>query len=288
MKRNISLLGKLMAVTTLLSGLMWSCIKDKSDDCYTSYQLVVKTVEADSVGKGDIGEVILFVFDKEQKYLGSLKTNIDEITELPYPSNDQLYIIAWGNTAGGNQSLFNPTSGNPPEGVTLELKKNGSYTISPNDLFQGAKAIDQNTSTPRPDILYIKRKVANVTIIAKGLQAHQNTTDQNFTYVVRGTNDALDLNGRLTGEETNVQPTATFNTMGEFNAPAFSVFPSNHLAIDIYKGDQLVYSVDKDDAGNPFAVPEGKKLTIIIDFSGNVNVTITLTDWEEKDVVNET
>lgn len=275
----------LTAGILLLTGLLWGCIKDNRDNCYTSYQLIVKTTESDSVGDGDINNVVLFIFDKEQKFIGSMATGIDQVTTLPYPSNDELYIVAWGNINSGHQSLSAPVPGVLPGDISLKLTmKDETHFNSPDDLFQGARSVQRNTKNSGPDILLIKRKIANVTVVARGLQAYLNTTDEDFTYIVRGTGGTLDLNGVLLGEEVYLNPDATFNPSQEFVTPPFHVLPSQHLVVDLYKADQLILSVDQDAGGNPLVAPEGKKLTITIDFSGNIHITISIDDWEQTEV----
>lgn len=269
----------------LMTGLVWSCIRDDRDDCITSYQLIVKPIASDSVRNGDISEVVLFIFDKEQKFIGSMKTGINQVTELSYPSYDELYVVAWGNITGRNQTLSPPETGKLPGQINLNLAmKDASYALPPGDLFQGAKPVNQKAASSQPDVLLIKRKVANVTVTAKGLQDYLGTTDVDFTYVIRGSSGSTDLNGVLSGNEVRLQPDAAFNVNRDFTTPAFRVFPSTHLAVDLYKGNQLVYSTDKDDAGNPFVAPEGKKLAILIDFRGNIRVTISVSNWDDTDI----
>lgn len=285
MKRYIPFSGYLAVGILLLAGLMSGCIKDDRDHCCKSYRLVVKAVESDSVSDGDIGEVVLFIFDGQQRYKGSMKTQIGQVTELSCPSNDELYLVAWGNINGQSQSLSEPVPGNLPGDSHLKLvMKDADYSFSPDDLFQGIKEVSQSMKTSTPDILWIKRKVASVTVIAKGMQQYLNTTDEDFSFVVRGTSNAIDLGGNLAQEETVLKPDAAFDADKVFKTLPFRVFPSNHISVDIYKADQLIRSVNQDDAGNFFVVPEGKKLTIVVDFSGNVHVTITIDDWKETEV----
>lgn len=285
MKRYMPFSGYLTATILLLTGLLWGCIKDSRSDCYNSYQLVVRTIESDSVRGGDLGEVVLFIFDQQQKFIGSMKTAINQVTALSYPSNDELYVIAWANIDGGNELLSDPIPGQIPGDIQLKLTmKDDRYAFSPDDLFQGAKAIDQKVRNTQPDVLWVKRKIANVTVVGRGLQGYLNTTDEDFTYVIRGSAGTLDLNGNLVGNEIHLQPDAIFNQNQEFRTSAFHVFPTAHLAVDVYKADQLVYTLDRDVAGNPIVAPEGKKLTIIIDFSDNIVVKISINDWVQTDV----
>ena len=290
MKRYIPFAGYFAVVILLLTSLVSGCIKDNRDDCNTSssYRLIVKTVESDSVKDSDIGSVVLFVFDQEQGYLGNVNTEINQIMELSYPAYNELYVIAWGNINGPNQSVSNPKTNQPPQEIYLKLRmQNNTFAFSPNDLFDGAKFITLQPQGSTPEILFINRKISRVTVIAQGLQKYLNTVDEDFMYVIRGTNNTLDLNGAPVGEEANLLPNATFDRDKEFITSPFNVFPSEHIIVDIYKGGQLVYTVDQDNAGNPFVAPAGKKLSIIINFSGNIQVSVSISDWSHTDVTDE-
>lgn len=285
MKRYMPFSGCLAVVVLLFTGLT-GCIRDDRDHCCTSYKLVVKTVESDSVAEGDIGEVVLFIFDAQQKFRGSMKTQVGQVTELSCPSTDGLYVVAWGNINGQSQSLSVLNPGDSPEDSRLKLNmKDNDNELSPDDLFQGIKMISLNAENSSPDVLWIKRKVAMVTVATKGVQQYANTTDEDFSYVIRGTSSAIDLGGNLASDEARLNPAAAFDGNQVFITPSFRVFPAGHISVDIYKAGQLIYSVDQDDAGNPFAVFEGKKLTIFIDLSGNIHhVTISISDWQQTDV----
>lgn len=289
MKRYIPFSGYFTTVILLLASLVSGCIKDNRDDCETSsYRLIVKTIESDSVNDSDIGDVVLFVFDKEQKFIGIVDTRINQVTELPYSSYNELYVIAWGNINGPNQSLSDPIANQHPEEIDLTLKmKNNPYSFSPNDLFQGAKPITLQSLGNAPEVLLINRIISGVSIIAQGLQQYLNTLDEDFTYVIRGTNKTVNLDGSQIESEAYLQPIAAFDNNQEFRTFPFNVFPSDHIIVDIYKADQLVYTVDQDNAGNPFVAPAGKKLSIIINFSGNIQVSVSINDWSQTTVTDE-
>lgn len=298
-RNNIILKKWLPGIAFILSGVVTGCIKEDLAECPKSYQLVVRTDEGDNVSQDGIKEVILFIFDENQRYINSISTSVDKVVELNYPSHNNLTVVGWANTVGTNQTQPSLTPGMPLEGqqITLvnlaiaRLIQDDNYTLSPNDLFHGIKQVDlKNGSNTTPDVLYIKRKVSAVSIIARHLQEYMNTQDQDFSYRLRKSKNALDFTGLLTGTEVSYLPQATFNTKNEFETPVFLILPSEmskSIEVDIYKGTQLVHTITSTPAGEPIQAVEGKFLQIIVDFSGGINIEINLSDWENKDVSGE-
>lgn len=283
----------------LLMFLFAGCIKDDLSDCPVTYRLVVQTDPNDDVQlrTGTImdNKVILFIFDENNRLLDYRRTSPGQVMELTYSGHRRLNAVAWANL-DGQMDLSALSSQTPLENAKVQLAErvqlsDGKYAYSPNDLFQGKKELNLTIDTQnRPDVLIIGRKVAAIRITTRHLKEFVGTTDYDFTYRVRGSKNTFDFNGNLLGDDRNYLPVSSFNPANEFVAPAFLVFPNQtdkKIAVDIYKGDNLIYTMDTDGNGLPIRAERGKLLDLIIDFSAGTNVTISIKDWDDKEIDQE-
>lgn len=271
------------------------CIKDDLNDCPKTYRLVVQTDPNDDVSLRATPKVVLFIFDENNRLLDYRNTSPGVVMELSYEGHSRLNAVAWANIDDHvNVSTLNTQM--PLENATVKLidrtdLSEGNYALSPSDLFHGKKELDLNLNTQEhPDVLIIGRKVAAIQIIAKKLKEYVGTIDNDFTYKVKSSKNTFDFNGKLMGDDRNYLPECSFSDKDELIAPAFLVFPSQtgqNISVDIYKGTNLIYTIDKDDNGLPLKTEEGKILELIVDFSTEASVDITIKDWDAAEINQE-
>lgn len=283
----------------LLMFLFAGCIKDDLSDCPVTYRLVIQTDPNDDVQLRSTtpmtNKIVLFIFDENNRLLDYRRTSPGEIMELTYSGHRLLNAVAWANLDGQMDlsalAPQTPLSSAKVQLLDTEPLSDGKYALSPNDLFHGKKELNLASDTrSQPDILIIQRKIAAIRITAKRLKEYVGTTGNDFSYRVRSSKNTFDFNGNLTGDDRNYLPMSSFNPSNEFVAPAFLVFPSQadkSISVDIYKGGQLIYTADKDGNGLPIQTERGKLLDLLIDFSGGVNTSFSIKDWDNKEINQE-
>lgn len=280
----------------LLMFIFTGCIKDDLNDCPKTYRLVVLTDPSDDMLLRATPKVVLFIFDENNHLIDYRNTSPGIVMELNYPGHSKLNAVAWANI--DNQINISTMDNQMPlEKAKIQLAdradnlSGGIYALSPNDLFYGKKELDMKMNTlAQPDILIINRKVAAIRIVAKHLKEYIGTTDSDFTYRVKGSKNTFDFNGNLTGDNRNYLPECSFNEKNELIAPAFLVYPSQtgqSVSVGIYKGANLIHTIDMDDKGIPLKTEAGKLLELVVDFSSEANVGIVIKDWDALEVDQE-
>lgn len=283
----------------LLMFLFAGCIKDDLSDCPVTYRLVIQTDPNDNLQLRSTtnmtNKLVLFIFDENNNLLDYRRTSPGEVMELTYTGHHLLNAVAWANL-DGQMNISSLTPQTPLSSAKVQLLdskelSDGKYALSPNDLFFGKKELTLTSDTQnQPDILIIQRKIAAMRITAKRLKEYVGTTDSDFTYRVRGSRNTFDFNGNLTGDDRNYLPLSSFNPNNEFVASSFLVFPSQaskNISVDIFKGNHLIYTTDKDNNGVPIRTERGKLLDLLIDFSAGVNTSFIIKDWDNKEINQE-
>ena len=120
---------------------------------------------------------------------------------------------------------------------------------------------------------------SGVTITAINLKEWNGDKDGNYTYVVRSSMNTYNPDGQLVGDNVNYSPRASFYGNGDFSAPIFYTFPTEHFIVDIYYNGELIYTADKNSNGNPLVPEVGRTLNIIIDFRAEISIKSVITPW---------
>lgn len=295
----------------LASAVLTGCIKEKgSDYCPTAaHYLIVRSFDADNkeiTGTGAVREVVLYVFDNKGAYTGKIIASENERVPLNYPEGSQLTIVGWGNSQSGKQVMPQLAPGTPIDQAVVTLVENSSqpivapigskaspeissYSASPDDLFWGMSPIALNSIEGQTEVgheLDIKRKVASMSVVIKGLQEWAGTSDTDFSIVINGTRKSIDFKGNKVGDPTLYLQQLLKNENGQFVTGIFNTFPSadTQITIDIYKGNEKIYTVTTDGDNKPFVLDEGRLLNVFIDFTRNVGVSVTVTEWGKVDI----
>lgn len=271
------------------AALLCSC--DMNDDHSESrhYQLTVKAIDPDYEGIANnvalyffngnrqLEKIVPCALDKESDIIGDFK----EYTVIGLGSSMQLPTIALGTTIDQAQIVLSETP-----------LTNNIAADSLGDIFHGRIDLKADCSDVN-EIVWIRRKVAALTIITRNIQSELNTTDEDFSYAVKHTSGTLDFEGKLKGDKVSYHPKSNINPINKnLVAPMFYTFPlqdEDEFSIDIYKGKNLIntYSTDKDE--KQMLLKEGKHTVVLIDFKGTtgdgfLDVTCTLKDWKDDNI----
>lgn len=298
----------LLSGTTLLASC--DCDDENDRDMTKHYMVTVKSVESDFDTVKD--NVSLYVFDNASKFTKLAQTTLDKATDLalehgksytvvavPHSADMQLPSFAYGTLLQDAQIVL----------ATSVFADNNNVATSPGDLFHGTISLVDNdldcggtsgkteweaiNPITEGRVLWTKRKVAALSIIARNIQTALSTTDTDFSYVVRQTSGAMDLSGALKGAKVVYHPASHFSTTNkDLIAPMFYTYasqPEDGFTLDIYKGNLLIRSYTTDIDENPYLLKEGKHTIVLIDFSGTdsgiqMNVTLSVEDWSDGSI----
>lgn len=272
-----------------------SCVNDDNDDCpKKSDILTVKAIDSDSENVKD--NVGVYLFDENLKLEKVINSKLETDIEIERAPTKKYTVVGFAHTA--DSPLPTIPLGTPIDQAQLVLQQASFASIpvatSPTDLFHGTLELS-GTPTSDKKVVWVKRKVAALTIITRNLQAALQTTDTDFSYVVTETYNALDFTGTLKGDKVSYHPASHFSTTNkDFIAPMFYTYASDApdgFCINIYKGTTLLrtYCADAEEA--PLLLQEGKHTVAWINYaadSGNNDgvfaVTLNVLDWGDANI----
>ena len=289
-------------VAVLLTVMLSSCLKEDLSVCPRPFQITVKVVDADGNGiteSGDVEQVIMFVFDEEEKIFKSFYLSASEVKQrkalqivMDYPGHSLLKFVAWGNL-DENVDYSNISDVKELKDLYVRLRSADSeqtdqrMAYSPSDLFYGTISVPVEyggTTSGTSHVLEITRKTAGVTITSLNLKQWNGNGEGSYSYSVRESLDTYDMNGNLTGTRSFYSPPATFNKNGNFVAPIFYIFPAafgKSIVVDILYNGEVIFTADRDSMGKPFNAEVGRTLNILIDFKATLSINVNVTPWNQ-------
>lgn len=310
--RYFAIVGSLLLSSATLLA---SCDRDDDHDrdMTKHYLLTVKAVESDFAAVKD--NVSIYVFDDASKLTQLTQTTLDKATDLVLEHGKSYTVVAVPHSADMPLPTFPVGTLRQDAQIVLATSvfadKNNVAT-SPGDMFHGVITLEDNdpvcggtTSKAEREIvnptnesqtLWVRRKVAALTIIARNIQAALGTTDTDFSYVVHQTSGAIDMDGKLRGSKVLYHPASHFTTTNkDLVAPMFYTYASqteDGFTLDIYKGNSLVRSYTTDGDENPYLLKEGKHTVVLIDFGSassgaQMNVSFSVKDWTDGGINQE-
>lgn len=277
------------------------CIREAGSECpVTAHLLIVSSYDADNkeiTGSGAVREVALYVFDAKDAYVETISCKENERVRLPYAVGSRITVVGWGNSRSDLQKMPALTVGTSLEKALVMLlpaptRAAESRSLSPDDLFFGTAALTLADDPQHPQILHslpVKRKTSSMSIVVKGIRSWLGVSDNDFSFSVRGTFAALDFNGKPAGDPTSYDPAVTPDKDGSFVTGIFKTFPSGDspVSVDIYHGAERVYTVSIGQDGKALTLPEGRLVNVLVDFTGNARVSISVTEWGKADINQE-
>lgn len=286
---------QMLFISLVTAFVITGCTKEDLSMCAPgSYKLIVNAFDADGgeLTIETVKEVSLYVFDQNKQFLGvHTDAKPGQFVELNYPDHELLTVVAWGNGMQGHQAMPTLTVGDKMEKafVSLLQSRAAQATIqSPDDLFYGSVTLTKENLTMENQ-LPIHRKTSGVAITARKLRQYANAADDNFTYVLRQTGDKLNFEGKEAGEFSCYNPKASFTeNKDEFVAPIFNILTTtSDIEVDIFHGDIRVATILKSPDGKPLRVEAGRVLNILIDLSGDISVSVSITPWGVQQIWKE-
>lgn len=274
--------------------LLFSCDRDYDKNDSKHYLLTVKAIDPDSENVKD--NVSLYFFNQDRKLTQVATGSLDQQADVEAPYNKKYTVIAIAHSA--EMQLPSIALGTTMADAQIILNEssfaNKTVADSPGDIFYGSIDLEDGCGSVK-EVIWVRRKVAALTIITRNIQDQLNTTDQDFSYLVRQTYGTLDFEGKFKGNKVNYHPKSYISTTNkDLVASKFYTYPSqadDGFSIDIYKGETLIntYSTDKDESS--LLLKEGKHTVVIIDYKDNggqgfLDVTLKLQDWSD-DNINE-
>lgn len=268
---------------------------DDLSDCEDNYAFTIRAYDYQGVqlGRDDVKDVTLFVFDGDSRFLSKKETNINESVSLSTSPGGVLNVVAWGNLREGNQTYTDPQPGDHIDDCFVELKaltRATLYAMSPGDLFRGMITLSREQQAGNVE-LPIYREVGSMTVTVRGLLDPGSTNLDDYRIEVRETYSKVDFRGNPGGARVAYKPAGSFianNGNQDYYVPIFNMLPEpSGVAIDIYHGDTLLHTVTQDSTGNIIAVNKGRLTNVLIDFSVSLSVQVAITDWGSEHLWKE-
>lgn len=175
------------------------------------------------------------------------------------------------------------------ENARLKLKRHTEGNHLPvTDMFYCRKELN-NTATrsiqEESITLVMKRIAAGLSIHTLHLEEQYPRQEENYTLLIRGTGTEMDFTGKVTGENAEYKPLSITDEQGNVHVPPFRIFPTGEgkgIEIDIYRGQDKVCTVERDNEGKPLYVMAGKQTDIEIDFKNTqIKATVKVLPWGE-------
>lgn len=234
----------------------------------------------------EVGDVTLYVFDGGQQFVERIETELGTVVEVRPPADGQINIVAWGNLGGGNQTISVLSPGDDKNTALVRLLEDTRAAAAPHhpcdDLFFGEVFVSDVRQQDNV-LIPMHRKAGSMTVTVRKLKEYTGFADDNFSVVVHETFNSIDFDGNATGSMASYRSACSFATDGVLNVPIFNLIPGTGLSIDLYHGQDLVYTASVS-GGVPIDVVAGKLTNVLIDFTGSVSVSVSVTSWGQHQV----
>lgn len=313
MKHITCIKQSLLLVAAVLAAMLTGCIKDDLAEC-SKLTLKVEGLNGtdimDITSLGLVEDATLYIFDENRKLLETRNLSKDfilakEVIKLDnYPDNTKLHIVAWGNLKGGNQSVTDPKQ---LDDLKVQLKSSeDGFAQSPDCLYFGTKEVTSLGSgiVGGDGQVVIRLKTGTYTIKTLGLnnalKSYGLKSAADFDFYINRTLDTHDNSGALTGDSVAYHPEGTYDTAQEWLTTGVidkamfggkqNSFAGEDLGISITSKDGRVNkTVYVDDNGDPFEIPEGGRLDVLLLFGedGTISAKMRITPWGvvEEDII---
>jgi hypothetical protein len=240
------------------------------------------------VTPGVVSDVVLYVFDGAERFVERIETELGVSVSIAVPEDGRFNIVAWGNLGGGRQSVSTllPGDNMSAAAVTLLPDTRAATPHFPcDDLFHGAISVTDLRQTENI-LIPMHRKAGSMTLTVRKLKEYSGFLGDDFWVLVRETYHSIAFDGTYTGDKASYRPEGAFAADGALYVPPFNMLPGAGLAIDIYHGPDLIHTASVS-GGSPIDVTAGKSTHVLIDFTGNISVSVATTDWGQQYVWKE-
>lgn len=309
---------KLYYLLLLLSILSLSSC-DLRDDfmelCYKPYIVIVsmdynddRQVDFSEYREDDvslmrnISDVIIYVFDNNNRYLGCHFTKANKLTELPYPAYDSINVVSVFVDKEAERWANMLIKGNyyDDEDVFIKLDEltgqNTRVAKSPTDFMFSRNSLTKNLNTKKNVVNYIytRSMVGAMKICTKNMQkwadmryGKTNAPNDVFTFVVGQTLDEYNFQGILQGEHTSYIPNTEHINYETVNTEMFNTFPAfskSGVVIEIFRNGESIFPDPETKKKYAFTIIPGWCMKVDIVFNSNGGADIDVEDWGNVDV----
>ena len=306
----------LLVVLCALAMLATSCINEDLDVCKNN-KLILKVENAlgdDITRQGLVQDASLYIFDENHNFVEERKLDFDfimnrkEIELLNYPSNQKLYIVAWGNL--GDQTKQSVTKAEKLEDLKLVLKSEKGVTQGdPDSLYYGQKEVMTLDGTvEKTDTIPVRIRIGTYTIKTVGLENAPKALklragNNQFDFGMTNTLDAYDYQGKEAGKQVTYDPLSNEDnregfewiTSGNLDVTKPGVrlrggkqnaFTAEGLAVTFSQDGEVLKTVteaENVETGEyvPIDIRQGERRDIFIYFEkdGTISAKIKVTPW---------
>lgn len=253
-----------------------------TDGIFTLKASITDNEGHDITTRRSFNKVSLFVFDQDNRFYDRLEIDIQSIIDqqdihISCPGSSQITVIAWGSSTDLSEVISNLTKGSPMSDFMLNTSRSNSSNL-PGDLFYGQVVIlkGSNRSSATVNKLIMKRKNSSISLSTKGIDKEAAYC---YTYKVRSADNGFNYNGVLTGDDIEYTIPAYFDDKGNLRMQKSSVLPSSAITIELYKDNEPVFNIQKDEHQNDLSVKEGSEIQIELVYNATVSVKTTILPW---------
>ena len=282
------LVAAVCAATLTLTG----CIHEDMAPCY-KLTLKAENAKGDDVTASALNDASLYVFDEGYEYLEPVRMTEAQIHDhqeirLNYPEDRNLHVIAWGNVAGGNQTV---TESELIEELRVILKSRDGLAQKPDDLFYGSRLVQTKAGggLAADDTIVVRPKLSQVNILTQDIKyALQKNVpsavpgEADCNYYVNRTLNAFDYRGNLTGDSVYYHPDAGWDADNEYFAPNYRMCAGENINVELTAENRTLGIATHDDDGDPLVAPEAGILYVVLRFGENgalLSVRQTVRPW---------
>lgn len=131
--------------------------------------------------------------------------------------------------------------------------------------------------------LVMERMVAGLSIRTRYLAERYPYNGEAYRFIVHCIGTEMDFMGEASGDGAGYEPASVTDAKGDVYAPLFHIFPTGEgkpLEIDVYRKDEKLFTITKDNELRPLYAPVGQQTNIDIDFRyAEVKVFVSVVPW---------
>ncbi|KAA5419140.1 FimB/Mfa2 family fimbrial subunit [Bacteroides cellulosilyticus] len=253
------------------------------------YELHVRAVDADGndlTGNGVLQKSDIYLFN-EQGFVRMIPSEGFSEFSFGEDRGERLTLVAWGNLKEDTLITTEIAPGTSLKDAKLQLRQYTHGTHIPiTDLFYCRREIGEISTrgVEGTDItLVMERMVAGLSIRTRYLAERYPYNGEAYRFIVHCVGTEMDFMGEASGDGAGYEPASVTDAKGDVYAPLFHIFPTGEgktLEIDVYRKDEKLFTITKDNELRPLYVPVGQQTNIDIDFRyAEVKVFVSVVPW---------
>lgn len=267
-----------------------SCVREDVDKCM-QYGLNVRAVDAegnDLTRSGALQKADVYLFN-ENGFVRMVPAGASSDFLFGHDRSERLTLVAWGNLKEDTLITTGITRGTSIARARLKLKEHAQGNCLPlTDLFYCRKELGGAATRGMREetlTLVMERMAAGLSIRTRYLAERYPHDGKPCTLIVRGTGTEVDFMGETAGEGAGYRPLSVTDEKGDVYAQPFRIFPTaagECIEIDIYRGQERLCTVSRDNDFKPLCAPAGKHTNIEIDFRyAEIRAFVSVLPWGE-------